>query len=552
MAETKPVLIIGHKNPDTDSICSAVAYSRFKTEVEKIPARACRAGNINAQTRFALETFAAEPPDILTDVYPRIRDIMIPRGQLLLISPADAIAGARSLMLKNRFSFLPVADSDGRCLGRLTALRLAGLMDDLDPYTKAEVELDLRVLTELGRSVSTIVPSGTRSEFPDRVRGAIVPPRRTPGGSRKRSGPTVILGSAREFLHPPADGATVAIAADLRRKSVALKALGRWADENAVPVLATGASLPQVAALLRLSQPVASCLEEIGPTFRSDDTLREVLREVNRSNEGGFIVLDAADRICGVVTRINFMTDARFPVVLVDHNEMSQAVDGIDHANIIEIIDHHRIGGRSTSEPITFVNRAVGSTCTIVTDLYRQSGAEPSHETAGLLLSGILSDTVILRSPTTTPADISAAAWVSRLAEVSMDEYGERMFEAGSAIHELAAREIVERDLKYYEEENIQFSVSQVEMIGFKVFWDRSDELIDEINAHRMRAGLSFTSLMVTDITHGTTLLVMSGEPGIVGQISYPRVADGVFEMKEVLSRKKQVLPYLSELVRGL
>ncbi|MEE8441879.1 MAG: DHHA2 domain-containing protein, partial [Spirochaetia bacterium] len=216
------------------------------------------------------------------------------------------------------------------------------------------------------------------------------------------------------------------------------------------------------------------------------------------------------------------------------------------------IIDHHRIGGRSTSEPITFVNRVVGSTCTIVADIYRQSGTEPSRETAGLLLSGVLSDTVVLRSPTTTPSDRSAADWLATLTGVKPDEYGERMFEAGSEIRELTPRAILERDLKYYEEEGFQFSVSQVEMTGFKVFWDRSDELATEIDAHRARAGLNFACMMVTDITHGTTLLVVSGEDKIVTEIAYPQVAPGIFELKEVLSRKKQVLPYLVELVHGL
>jgi len=263
-------------------------------------------------------------------------------------------------------------------------------------------------------------------------------------------------------------------------------------------------------------------------------------------------VLDSEDRITGVVTRVNFMTDARFTVALVDHNELSQSVDGMELAHIAEIIDHHRIGSFSTSEPITFLNRTVGSTCTIVADLYRQSGATPAPHIAGLLLSGILSDTVILRSPTTAEADRTTAAWLAPIAGVDVSEYGEAMFEAGSEMHKLSPREIVELDLKYYNEDGIQFSVSQVETTGFKAFWDRADELREEMEAHRKRAGLHLAALMVTDITHGTTLLVVSGEEKIVRLISYPEVADSVHEMTDVLSRKKQVLPYLMEILHAL
>ena len=555
MATTKPLIVIGHKNPDTDSVCSAIAYARYKTQIEKSPAVAYRAGNLNAQTRHVLDTFNTETPEILTDVYPRIRDIMIPKSRLFLVGPADPIAGARKVMLANRFSFLPVVDEDGRCLGKLTALGLAGLPDEMDPFARGDgVELHLGTLAELGGPSVYLTPEGRQSKkVPEAVTGVVVPVgNHDERDAQSRRDSVILFGPASDILAVNASRARIAIATDTRTDAKSRDQLKSWVKKTGVALLALRPELPQASAYLRLSLPVASCLEEVGPTFHADDTLREVLRDVNRSNEGGFIVLDTDDRIAGVVTRVNFMTDARFHVILVDHNELSQSVDGMEHANITEIIDHHRIGGRSTSEPITFVNRAVGSTCTIVADIYRQSEVEPSRETAGLLLSGVLSDTIVLRSPTTTPADKSAADWLATLARVKRDDYGERMFEAGSEILELAPREILELDLKYYEEEGFQFSVSQVEMIGFKVFWDRSDEIAAEIGAHRSRAGLNFACMMVTDITHGTTLLVVSGEEKVVSEIAYPQVAPGVFELKEVLSRKKQVLPYLVELVHGL
>lgn len=551
-----PVVVIGHKNPDTDSVCAAIAYAEYKTCVDGQEARAYRAGNTNAQTRFALESFRVDAPPLLTDVYPRIRDIMIPRASLFVMRPTDPIAAARRLILDNRFTFLPVADEDDRSLGKVTALRLAALMDELDlSRCTGRVELDTATLVSGGSPATLIHPDD--APFPDRISGTIVPLHSlAPGGpppSRTFPDRALLIGSVRDVLAIDGTGAReragLAVVATGDDQS-AVERLREWAGGSRIPTVAAAGDLATLCATVRLSMPIASCLEDAGPTFRPDDLLKDVNREVNRYNEGGFIIVDDERRIVGVVTRINFMTDARFRAILVDHNELSQSVDGMEGADVIEIIDHHRIGGRSTSEPITFVNRAVGSTCTIITNLYRQAGAMPSASTAGLLLSGLLSDTVVLRSPTSTPADSAAAAWLAEVAGVDAEEYGERMFEAGSELQQLTPREILERDLKYYEEEDFQFSVSQVEMVGFKSFWDRSTALTSEVAAHCARAGLGFACLMVTDITHGVTLLVVAGDDRMKRRISHPEVGPGVYEMKDVLSRKKQVLPYLSELLQ--
>lgn len=436
----RPLLVIGHRNPDTDSICSAIAYARYKTEVLGEDAVACRAGSINAQTRYALERFGAPDPRLVADVLPRIADIMIGREALLLASPDQPLRDAYEIIVTNRFSFLPVVDGDGRCVGRVTALGLAGL-------------------------------------------------------------------------------------------------LGRLAEGSA----------PGVDALL--DAPVRDELEPVGPTFAASTTIREAEKRVNESNEGGFIVTDDDGAITGVVTRMSFMTDSRFRIALVDHNELSQSVEGIEHAAIEEIIDHHRIGMHRTTEPITVINRVVGSTCTIVADLYRQAGTKPSRETAGLLLSGLLSDTVILTSPTTTGLDRSAADRLAGLAGASVEEYGRAMFAAGSEIGSQSGREIVARDQKFYEERGRPFAVSQVEMVGFESFWERAGELRDVLDEVRGARDLSFAVLMVTDITTSTTLLLYRGPDALRDRIAYPRVAESVYEMRGVVSRKKQVLPMLLEIV---
>lgn len=436
----RPLLVIGHKNPDTDSICSAIAYARYKREVLGEEAEPCRAGNINAQTRYALERFGAPDPRLVADVLPRIADIMIGRDALLLASPDQPLRDAYEIIVENRFSFLPVVDDAGRCVGRITALGLAGL-------------------------------------------------------------------------------------------------LGRVSGDGA----------PGVDALLEA--PIRGELEPTGPTFPAATTIRDAEVRVNRSNEGGFIVTDETGAVAGVVTRMNFMTDSRFRLALVDHNELSQSVEGVEHAAVEEIIDHHRIGVHRTTEPITVINRVVGSTCTIVADLFRQSSTEPSAETSGLLLSGVLSDTVILTSPTATALDRSIASWLAERAGVGVEEYGRALFAAGSEIGAQSGRDIVSQDQKFYEERGRRFAVSQVEMVGFESFWSRADELREVLDGVRSAHGLSCAALMVTDITTSTTLLLFRGPDALRDRIAYPRVAESVYEMRGVVSRKKQVLPTLLEIV---
>ena len=449
-----------------------------------MPARACRAGAVNAQTRHALDSFGAEDPTLVADVLPRISDIMIGRDLLFTVKPTDPLLAAYRTIVDNRFSFLPVVDDADTPIGRVTTLGLARIVGMLAGLREADTD-----------------------------------------------------GDAGE---PPADGAAGAMAAPTGNGAAAVG--DRGADGAAAAPSANGA-----AAILE--GPLADFVEAVGPTFSSRAVLRDVRQEVNRYNEGGFIVTNDEGTLAGIVTRINFMTDPRHHVALVDHNEYSQAVDGIEEAAVDEIIDHHRIGMERTTEPITVINRVVGSTCSIIADLFLRSGTNPSPQVAGLLLSGLLSDTVILNSPTATDFDREIAPKLAAIAGVSVEEYGREMFAAGSDVHDLSADRIINQDRKYYEESGKRFSVSQVEMVGFQAFWERAEEIGSALKSARDGDGLYLAALMVTDITTSTTLLVMRAPANLLERIAYPKAAESVYELKDVLSRKKQVLPYLLELL---
>ena len=287
-------------------------------------------------------------------------------------------------------------------------------------------------------------------------------------------------------------------------------------------------------------------------TFRADSVVRDVLREISKSNEGGFIVQDEEGRLRGVITRINFITENRLRVIMVDHNEAGQAIDGIDEAEIVEIIDHHRLGVRPTSLPITFINRVVGSTCTIIADLYRMAGAVPPARDAGLLLSAMLSDTLVLRSPTTTSLDRDIAGWLAGLSGVDVEKYGAEMFAAGASLEGMDPHRLIARDQKVYSEGERRFSLSQVETVGFGPLLAMKEGLAAELEKILEMEKCSFACLMITDVTRETSLLLIRGEARVIAAIAYPRREENLFEMKDVLSRKKQVLPYFVDLLKTL
>ena len=447
--KAKPLIVVGHKNPDTDSICAAITYSRLKTEIFHEDAAPRRAGNVNPQTQFVLARFETDSPPLITDVRSRIEDIMIPSEDLITLSEDDTLQKACDLLTANRFSFLPVADGSGRCMGKLTALKLVSV---------------------LRRLVATC-----RDDEPI--------------GEKERN---LLAGS------------------------------------------------------------ISSLIDREHTTFPPDAVVKDVQRAIGKSNEGGFIILGENARLEGVITRVSFINESRLRVVMVDHNEVGQAVDGIEEADVQEIIDHHRLAARTTSLPITFINRVVGSTCTIIADLYRTAGAQPPRRDAGLMLSAMLSDTIILRSPTTTSLDREIASWLASICGIDVETYGSEMFAAGSSLEGMDPAKIIERDRKVYTEGERRFSLSQFETVGFSPILDMKGALGAELEKIITSESCAFACLMITDVSREMSLLLIRGEQRVISAISYPKREENLFEMKDILSRKKQVLPYFVDLLKTL
>ena len=553
--DTRPLVVVGHKNPDTDAVCAAIAYAQLKTR-SGVPARPYRAGNINAQTKYVLERFGAAPPALLADVHLRISDIMIRGEELITLRPDDPVGRARDILVERRFSFLPVADDAGRCVGMFTLFGLAHALDQLRrmqdgyPITFYPDEL-------LRRSGGW---SAGGPALPSQCSGILRIPDPQATGSAGIRPTKPSAPSASIFLVPARSLDDPHFAADLGENDIVLAfgAPSKPGVTSDAPGSATrsiiqlpGTLVDAVAGLYEAS-PIRDSIQPAEPLLGSHDLVRRVEREINRYNAGGFIVTDDAGIMRGVVTRVNFLNQIQIRLVLVDHNELSQAVDGAEHAEIVEVIDHHRLGARSTDAPITFINKVVGSTCTIVAEMYRNQRIGLDRKTAGIMLSALLSDTVILKSPTTTDLDREMAPWLARLAGVQIDAYGEEMFAAGSELGGLASDAIIRQDQKFYDESGFKFGVSQIEMVGYKAFFERCDELAGALEISRSQNGLAFACLLATDITRESSLLLFAGSRRVADAIQYPQARDNLFEMHGVLSRKKQLLPYFLDLLKNL
>jgi manganese-dependent inorganic pyrophosphatase len=305
--------------------------------------------------------------------------------------------------------------------------------------------------------------------------------------------------------------------------------------------------------VIRTASTIDRLIDHQYISVNAEERIADMRKKFNVTNASAFMVIDDTGKLTGILGKSDIIKPVRTKLVLVDHNEMSQAVPGAESVTISEIIDHHRLGALNTQQPILFINEPVGSTCTIMADLFRREGLKPSPEIAGIMMAGIISDTLNLHSPTSTEKDATLLQWLALIAAVNPRELAEQIFSSGSVILANPPEKVIRSDFKIYEEDGIRFAVSQVEELGFGNFWSHSTELSVALERLRLEEKLNFASLLVTDINTQNSLLLARGEEGFVQRISYPHVEqDEIFDMPGVVSRKKQLVPYLSSLIKEM
>jgi manganese-dependent inorganic pyrophosphatase len=543
------ILVIGHRNPDTDAICSAIGYAEFKRRTDLPEAVAARCGDTNDRIDFVLKTFGVPAPRFVADVSPKVADVM--QRQIISVSAEATAAEALGLMDERDIRFLPVLDTGNRCRGLLSLFKLTKF---LFPAANRLVD-SRRVLSSLSNLTRTLHGELIVAHEPDEEQdltlmiGAMSLESFAERLDKyKREKLAVVVGDRWDIQNLAIrEGVRVVIVTGgLKIEAKTIEA----AKRKQVSLISSPHDTATTAALCRAAVAVKHVLNEEFLCFREHAPLAAVRAEATSSGYQIFPVLDAQGQTVGILSKTDFLKTVSRKLILVDHNELSQAVEGADEVEIIEIIDHHRIGALTTHQPILFRNEPVGSTSTIVADCFFRHGVELPPPIAGLLLAGVVSDTLNLTSPTTTPRDAEVLKKLEALAGVNAREFTEKLFSSGSLLTLKTAPKAVTTDCKEYAEAGVKFSVAQIEEIGFDQFWKRKAELLEALEKYRERRRYLFSALLVTDVTTQNSLLAVVGDAAFISQIDYPKREPGIFELRDVVSRKKQLLPYLTHCLR--
>jgi manganese-dependent inorganic pyrophosphatase len=304
--------------------------------------------------------------------------------------------------------------------------------------------------------------------------------------------------------------------------------------------------------VVRTASSIERVIERTFVTANPDERIADVRKKFSVTTHAVLVTNDD-DVLIGILTKSDIFKPVQTRLVLVDHNELTQAVPGAEEVTITEIIDHHRLGALHTAQPILFINEPVGSTCTIVADLFRRENLQPTPAIAGIMMSGLIADTLHLNGPTTTGKDAMLLAWLAQIAGVNSKQLADEIFNSGSVILASPPEKVVRSDFKIYEEEGIRYAVSQVEELGFGNFWQHAKPIAQAVQDLRDEERLAFAALLVTDINTQNSLLLVKGDPGIIQRIGYPHVEqDEIFDLPGVVSRKKQLIPYLTSLIKEL
>jgi len=551
-APFNPTYIIGHKNPDADSICAAIGYAAYKQARGLSGFIPARCGNSNARIDAILERFQQPLPLLLTDVTPRVRDVMV--TNVVNINEDATCAEALELIDQHDVRILPVVAEDKRVVGTVSIFQLGGFFV---PKVSAlremrKVHTSLNHIARALRARTVNLPDAEREqELFVRV-GAM--DLKSFGKAAQSDGilpgqSIIIVGDRRDI--------------QLRSIEMSVRLLvitGNLPIEDDVVECAKAAGVALIVSpydtatsawVIRSATKLGRLIDRQFASLSPDQRLIDLRKKLATSNVAAFMVLCDAGRLQGILTKTDMLKPARTRLILVDHNEMTQAVTGAEEVTITEIIDHHRIGALATSQPILFINDPVGSTCTIIADLFRRDGLSPSPSIAGILMGGIISDTLHLQSPTTTEKDGEILAWLARLAGVDSRTLATLIFSSGSVILAHPPEKVIRNDFKIYSEEGVRFAVSQVEELGFGNFWQNSKLLLRSLDDLCTAEGLCFACLLVTDINTQNSLLLFKGDPELTRRITYPGVEDGeIFDLQGIVSRKKQLIPYLTTLLR--
>lgn len=541
------IYVIGHKNPDTDSICAAISYARLKERLGMKNVVPCRAGKINKETEFVLNTFGVKPPLLLKDLHIRVKDLL--NGPIPTVNLKASIREAWEIMQEHNQKTLPVVGTGGRrMVGMLTVGDLSGFyIENMANQDFSLLHVPVaNILYALG---GELLIGSKEQELKGTVFvGAMKHATLESYGIR---GSIILIGD-REVAQERAmqQGAAALILTGGAKLAPHLEPLAR--EQNTV-VISVPHDTFTATRLLPFSVPVGDVMKKEGIiSFSEDDLISDVKKTMLDTRYRNYPVLDEQGNVVGLISRYHLLSLSRKKVILVDHNEFGQGVNGEDQAQVLEVIDHHRVGGIHTGEPIFFRNEPVGSTCTIVAKCYRDYGIKPEKGIAGIMLGAILSDTVIFKSPTSTPIDREMAEYLAEIAGVDPRDFGIKMFKAVSNLAERKVEEIIQEDLKEFTMGDRRLGIGQFSVMGLEGLDEVRAELSEKMEELRSQRGMNYLLLMVTDLLEENTELFISGpKPEEIAQAFGKELTKDSIFLPGVLSRKKQIVPPLDKYFMG-
>ncbi|KAF0207839.1 MAG: manganese-dependent inorganic [Actinobacteria bacterium] len=539
-----PILVFGHKNPDNDSICSAVAYAHLKnltdTENVYVPARL---GPAPIETQWVFDRFGVDLPAEVAHVFTRVRDVMT--EDAVSIPPDATMLDAGRLMRTHGVRALPVVE-EGVVRGLINVSILAELYID---------ETDVRGFEALPVTVGHLASalSGTilAGDSSDLLSGGVLIGAMEPDSmiARIKPGDTLVLGD-RKRTQPLALDAGVACLVVTGGFVPGAEVLER-ASARGAAVVSTAHDTYAAARLVNLSHPVGGLMDTAMVLVGPDMLLSEVTEDLVESPHREAVVIDECGALAGMITRTNLARGLRRRVILVDHNELSQSAPGVAEAAVLEIIDHHRVGDVQTAAPILFLNLPVGSTATIVAERYRETGVEMPHSMAGLLLAALLTDTVLLKSPTTTDTDRAVAARLATALDLDAGDFGMEMFRARSSGRVFSASEAIRADLKEYRSGDAVIAIGQIETVDAAEVLEHRSGIIGTMATLREARGYDLLMLMVTDVVREGSEIVAVGRVRLAERALGIDLESGSAWMDGILSRKKQVAARMLESTGG-
>ena len=537
------VVVIGHRNPDTDSICSAIAYAELKNKTSSLVCEARRAGRMNQETEFVLKRFGVAPPRMCTDVNPKIRDVDY--REMPGIPGSTSLRKAWEIMRDQKIDTLPITSADNELEGIITVKDIATAnMDVFDTGVLATSRTTYKnILETLGGTM--VVGNENAVCTTGHIKIGTATPEMLENNVEK--GDIVILTNRYESqlcaIEKEASLIIICNGAKVGRT------IQRIAEETGVAIMTAPCDTYAAGKLMSQCAPISYYMtrDDI-MKFTLVTPVADVTRVMAKVRHRYFPILDEDGKYCGMVSRRNIIALRKRRIILVDHNEATQAVEGFDQAEILEIIDHHRIGSLETSGPVYFRNQPVGCTATIITQMYDENGVEIRPQIAGLLLAAILSDTLVFRSPTCTPVDVSAAHRLAKIAGVEIDAFASEMFEAGEKLDGKTPEEVFLQDFKVFMCGDVRFGVAQGSYMTRKNLKAAQQLLTPYLPEACGKQNVEDLYMLLTDVPKEESVVICTGRHAdemLRSGFEKEPEEDGSWTLPGVVSRKKQFIPAL-------